>query len=135
MSWAGLPISGFSRHQLNSAGLVLHQEGFDPVVMTPLADPISNRGGVGRDLEAFAERLGETIQGWPGQRADGAVELMDRGVIQRCQGWIGQLSIRGLRCRPPLYLTGVLAALPRGWAGDRSKIPLSRADPFLSAGR
>ena len=100
------------------AGLVLHNEGFDPVVMTPLADPISNRRGVGRDLEALAERLGEALQGGPGQRADGAVELMNRGGIQRCQGWIVRLSITGFNYPTPLWLTGLLVAMPRPWAGD-----------------
>jgi hypothetical protein len=96
---------------------VLHQEGFDPVVKTPLADPITIRWGIGWHLEALAERLVKALQGGPGQRTDGAVELVDRGGIQRCQAWIVRLSITGFNHPTPLWLTGLLVAMPRPWAG------------------
>ena len=35
--------------------------------MPALADPISDRVDIWRHLEALAERLGESLQGWPGK--------------------------------------------------------------------
>lgn len=76
---------------------VLHQEHLDPVMVTPLADPIRNRGGVGRHLEALAEGLAEPLQHRRGQAADGGVQLADRGWIEGRQAGIirGLLGYRG----------------------------------------
>ena len=62
--------------------LVLHQKRFDPVVVPLLDDPIRDRRGLLRDGEAFAETLGEGLQHWPGQLADGAVQREDGGCIE-----------------------------------------------------
>ena len=61
---------------------MLHEEGLDPVVVTLLDDPISDRRGLLRDGEALAESLGEGLQHWPGQLADGAVQREDGGRIE-----------------------------------------------------
>ena len=96
---------------MRSAGLVislvLHQKRFDPVVVTLLQDPISDRRGLLRDGEALAESLGEGLQQGARELADGAVQRSDRGRIEGEQARIllgcrgGSLS-RGLRwCRCP----------------------------------
>jgi hypothetical protein len=61
---------------------VLHQKGLDPVVMPALADPISNRVDFRRHLEPLAERLGEPLQGRPGESPDRVAELVDGGWIE-----------------------------------------------------
>ena len=62
--------------------LVLHQKRFDPVVVTLLQDPISDRRGLLRDGEALAESLGEGLQQGARELADGAVQRADRGRIE-----------------------------------------------------
>jgi len=62
---------------------VLHQKGFDPVVMAFLQDPIRDGSGLIRHLEPLAERLGEALQHWPGQTAQGAQDLADDGRVER----------------------------------------------------
>jgi hypothetical protein len=54
--------AGLGVRLTGSRGLVLHQKGFDPVVVSFLQDPIRDRGSFFRHLEAFAERLGEALQ-------------------------------------------------------------------------
>ena len=68
--------------------MVLHEKHLDPVVMAPLADAISDRGGIGWDLEALAEGLAEPLQHRCGQVADGGMQLADRARIEGCQAWI-----------------------------------------------
>jgi hypothetical protein len=41
--------------------LVLHKEGFNPLVVAPLTDPIGDRGGISRDLEPLAEGFGKAL--------------------------------------------------------------------------
>ncbi|MFM9104405.1 MAG: hypothetical protein ACKOPS_25080, partial [Cyanobium sp.] len=68
--------------------VVLHQKGLDPVVVPPLADAIGDRGGLGRHLEALAERPAEPLQHRRGQAADGGVQLADGGRIEGRQARI-----------------------------------------------
>jgi hypothetical protein len=87
--------------------LVLHQKRFDPVVVTLLQDPISDRRGLLRDGEALAESLGEGLQQGARELADGAVQRADRGRIEGEQprillGCRGDSLSRGLCwCRCP----------------------------------
>ena len=75
--------TGLSVRLAGSRGLVLHQKGFDPVVMALLQDPIRDGSGLLRHLEALAERLGEALQHRPGQTAQGAEDLADDGRVER----------------------------------------------------
>jgi hypothetical protein len=67
---------------------VRHQKRFDPVVVPPLADPIGDRGGIWRYLEALAKGLAEALKHRHGQGPDGGVQLADRGWIERGQAGI-----------------------------------------------
>jgi len=67
---------------------VLNQERLDPVVVPPLADPIGDRGGISRHLEALAKGLAETLQYRGGQGPDGGMQLTDGGRIERAQAGI-----------------------------------------------
>lgn len=65
-----------------------HHECLNPFVVAPLTDPIGDRGGLGRHLEALAEGLAEPFQYRRGQAADGGVQLADRGLIEGRQARI-----------------------------------------------
>jgi len=68
--------------------LMLHQKGLDPVMVLPLADPISDRVDFRRHLEPLAEGLGEPLQGWPGKSPDRVAQLTDGGRIEGRKAWI-----------------------------------------------
>ncbi len=61
---------------------MLHQPGFDPVVVLLLQDPIGDGGGIGRDLKAVAEGLAETLPQGSGQPTDGGLQLLDDGRLE-----------------------------------------------------
>ena len=103
---------------------VRHQKRLDPVMVTLLQDPISDRRGLRRDGEAFAESLGEGLQQGARELADGAVQHADRGRIEGEQprillGWMGGSLSRGLcLCRCPCLLLRSRLGLAglEGWA-------------------
>ena len=68
--------------------LVLNQKRLDPVVMPALANPIGDRGGVSRHLEALAKGLAETLQHRGGKGPDRGVQLTDGGRIEGAQAGI-----------------------------------------------
>ena len=68
--------------------LVLHQKRLDPVMVPPLTNSISDRGGLFRHLKALAEGLGEPLQDWPGESPDRVAQLVDGGWIEGRQAWI-----------------------------------------------
>jgi hypothetical protein len=56
---------------------VRHQKRLDPVVVALEGDPIGDRDGALRHLEAPPDPLGEGVEQRPGQAAQGAVQLLD----------------------------------------------------------
>ena len=69
--WSLIGSAGLSVRLAGSRGLVLHQKGFDPVVVALLQDPIRDGSGLLRHLEPLAERLGEALQEGSRQRPQG----------------------------------------------------------------
>ena len=74
--------------------LVLNQKSLDPIVVTPLADPIGDRSSLLRHLEPLAEGLGKPLQSRAGQSPNGGEDLLDCAWIERVKAWI-----RFLLCR------------------------------------
>ena len=74
--------------------LVLHQKRLDPVMVPPLANPISDRGGLFRHLEPLAEGLGEPLQSRAWKAPNGGEDLLDSGWIEWCKPWIRVLLLR-----------------------------------------
>ena len=64
-------------------GLVLNQKRLDPVMVPPLTNPISDRGGLFRHLKALAEGLSEPLQSRAGQAPNGGEDLLDGAWIER----------------------------------------------------
>ena len=75
-------------------GLVLNQKRLDPVMVPPLTNPISDRGGLFRHLKALAKGLSEPLQSRAGQATNGGEELLDCAWIERCKPWIRVLLRR-----------------------------------------
>ena len=69
-------------------GLVLNQKRLDPVMVPPLANPISDRGGLFRHLEPLAEGLGEPLQSRAWKAPNGGEDLLDCAWIKRVKAWI-----------------------------------------------
>jgi hypothetical protein len=61
---------------------VRHKEGLNPVVVALLIDPIGDRHRLLGHLEPLAEGPGEALQLGPGERPQGAVEVLDRSGIE-----------------------------------------------------
>jgi hypothetical protein len=90
---------------------VLHQEGLDPVVVSLLANPIRDGGGLLRDLKPLAEGLGESLQLGLRKAANGGVNPPDRGAIEGQQGriFLGLLDTVS-RCSVGVMACGWVAA-------------------------
>ena len=69
-------------------GLVLNQKRLDPVMVPPLTNPISDRGGLFRHLKALAEGLSEPLQSRARQSPNGGEDLLDGAWIERVKAWI-----------------------------------------------
>ena len=68
--------------------LVLNQKRLDPVMVTPLADPIGDRSSLFRHLKALAKGLSEPLQSRAGQSPNGGEDLLDGAWIERVKAWI-----------------------------------------------
>ena len=68
--------------------LVLNQKRLNPVVVPPLTNPISDRGGLFRHLKALAECLSKPLQRRAGQAPNGGEDLLDGAWIERVKAWI-----------------------------------------------
>ena len=68
--------------------LVLNQKRLDPVVVAPLANPISDRGDLVRHLKALAKGFSEPLQSRAGQATNGGEDLLDGAWIERVKAWI-----------------------------------------------
>ena len=68
--------------------LVLHQKRLNPVVVAPLTNSISDRGGLFRHLKALAEGLSEPLQSRAGKAPNGVEDLLDCAWIERVKAWI-----------------------------------------------
>ena len=68
--------------------LVLHQKRLDPVMVPPLTNSISDRGGLFRHLKALAEGLGEPLQSRAWKAPNGVEDLLDCAWIKRVKAWI-----------------------------------------------
>ena len=75
-------------------GLVLNQKRLNPVVVAPLTNSISDRGGLFRHLKALAKGLSELLQSRAGQAPNGGEDLLDGAWIERCKPWISVLLLR-----------------------------------------
>ena len=69
-------------------GLVLNQKRLDPVMVPPLTNPISDRGGLFRHLKALAKGLSEPLQSRAWQSPNGGEDLLDGAWIERVKAWI-----------------------------------------------
>ena len=74
--------------------LVLHQKRLDPVMVPPLTNSISDRGGLFRHLKALAKGLSEPLQSRAGKAPNGGEDLLDGAWIERCKPWIRLLLLR-----------------------------------------
>ena len=68
--------------------LVLNQKRLNPVMVPPLANPISDRNSLSRHLKALAECLGEPLQSRAWQSPNGVEDLLDCAWIERVKAWI-----------------------------------------------
>ena len=80
--------------------LVLHQKRLNPVVVAPLANPISDRGDLVRHLKALAKGFSEPLQSRAGQATNGGEDLLDGAWIERVKAWIFLLLHRRLGLLP-----------------------------------
>jgi hypothetical protein len=67
---------------------VLNQKRLNPVMVPPLTNSISYRGGLVRHLKALAERLGEPLQSRARQASNSGEDLLDGAWIERVKAWI-----------------------------------------------
>ena len=74
--------------------LVLNQKRLNPVMVPPLTNSISDRGGLLRHLKTLAKGLGKPLQSRAGQAPNGGEDLLDGAWIERCKPWISVLLLR-----------------------------------------
>jgi hypothetical protein len=113
---------------------VRHQKRVDPVVVSLLQDPISDRRGLLRDGEALAESLGEGLQQGARELADGTMQRADRGRIEG-----EQPEPRALQLLMPLA-GAAQPAVPGGAGplafvveGKAARVPEGHQRPFMAS--